>query len=424
MKTKIIISGIVCTLIMACSSENLTEAKLSDELLNVEKEVELTAVDTEHSLEVLADCHWEVSVSKSNWDDLTIQPLSGDGNGTINLRTSQNSSVSERSAILTISSRGGLKQKVTVRQTLGGATLEVNKESLEFAAVPTESQTFTVTSNSEWSILGYEGGWITVEPMSGSAGTTEVKVTAEEIQDDADRSQILTIALKSETVKHNIEVSQAGKTNISLKLNPEELEMFEATGGTQMVNIECNARWYVDAPGSPDWLKLSTDSGTGNGQLNITCEPNKTTESRLIRIHVTSGSRTPRESTLKIEQKAATYPIITSPLTATNVTSGSASLTFGYQSMYPLTTCGICYSTSQHTPTMADTTLPITAGGGASVSTSLTGLEPMTTYYVRAYMQSDITPLQTTYSDVVTITTLGEEPGSGDNPYPKMSRKN
>lgn len=423
MKTKIIISGIVCTLIMACSSENLTEAKLSDELLNVEKEVELTAVDTEHSLEVLADCHWEVSVSKSNWDDLTIQPLSGDGNGTINLRTSQNSSVSERSAILTISSRGGLKQKVTVRQTLGGATLEVNKESLEFAAVPTESQTFTVTSNSEWSILGYEGDWITVEPMSGSAGTTEVKVTAEEIQDDADRSQILTVALNNGTNKHDIKVSQEGKTNISLKLNPEELEVFEATGGTQTVNIECNARWYVDAPGSPDWLKLSTDSGTGNGQLTITCEPNKTTESRLIRIHVTSGSRTPRESTLKIEQKAATYPIITSPLTATNVTSGSASLTFGYQSMYPLTTCGICYSTSQHTPTMADTTLPITAGG-ASVSTSLTGLEPMTTYYVRAYMQSDITPLQTIYSDVVTITTLGEEPGSGDNPYPQMSRKN
>ena len=423
MNIKYLYTILVSTSLAACSSETLTDAKLTDELLNIEKEVELTAIETEQQVAVSADCHWEVAVNKDTWADLTVQPLSGDGNGIITLKTNSNSTVNERTATLVISSQGGLRQKITIRQTLGGATLVVNKSELAFDAETTASQTFTVTSNTDWNILGLDADWASVEPMSGSEGTTEVKVTVSEIQDDRDRSTTLTVALANGTGQHDVHISQPGKTNISLTLTPEQLEPFKATGGTQTVSIRCNARWYVDVPEKPDWLMLSTDGGTGNGELTITCAENKTMEPRMLRIHFTSGSRTPKQTSIVASQRAATLPEFTTPLTLVtgSLTNHEAAFTFGYQSAFPLTAHGFCYSTTSQTPTIGDGHIPLGAGttADASVSTILTGLSPLTTYYVRAYIQSDVTPLQTLYSNMVTITTLGNTPGKGENPYPQ-----
>ena len=292
----------------ACSSETENDVKFSPELLNVERDVAMTAVETEKQIAVVADCHWEISVDKSGWSDLTVQPLSGDGNGTITLSSNQNTSITERSASLTISSKGGLRQQISVRQTLGGATLEVNKTKLNFDAIPTSSQSFTVTSNTVWSILGTDCDWLTVESTNGGIGTTEIKVTALEIQDDRDREQTLTVALDNGTIKHDVTIKQAGKTNISLALLPESLETFESTGGEQTVDVQCNAQWYVDVPEMPEWLSISTEGGVGNGQLTITCQPNRTLEARFIRIYVTSGTRTPKQASLAVNQKAAPTP--------------------------------------------------------------------------------------------------------------------
>lgn len=292
----------------ACSSETENDVKFSPELLNVERDVAMTAVETEKQITVEADCHWEVSIDKSGWSDLTAQPLSGDGNGVITLTSSQNTAITERSASLTISSKGGLRQQITVRQTLGGATLEVNKTELSFDAIPTSGQSFTVTSNTIWSILGTDCDWLTIEPTSGGAGTTEIKVTAKEIQDDRDREQTLTVALDNGTIRHDVVVKQAGKTNISLVISPENLEVFESTGGEQTIDIECNAQWYVDVPEKPDWLILSADGGIGNGKLTITCQPNRTLETRFLRVYITSGTRTPKQASLAVNQKAAPTP--------------------------------------------------------------------------------------------------------------------
>ena len=302
------ISLLMAASITACSSETEKDVKFSPELLNVERDVAMTAVETDKQIAVVADCHWELSVDKSGWSDLTVQPLSGDGNGTITLTSSQNTSIAERSASLTISSKSGLRQQITVRQALGRTTLEVNKTELSFDAIPTSGQSFTVTSNTIWSILGTDCDWLTIEPTSGSAGTTEIKVTAKGIQDDRDREQTLTVALDNGTIKHDVKVSQAGKTNISLAISPETLEVYESTGGEQTIDIECNAQWYVDVTEKPDWLELSTDGGIGNGKLTITCQPNRTLETRFIRIYITSGTRTPKQVSLAVNQKAAPTP--------------------------------------------------------------------------------------------------------------------
>lgn len=311
MNIKHIFTLLLSTALTACLSETLEEAKQSDELLNVEKEVELTAVETEKTVTVVADCHWAVSVEKQGWDDLAVQPLSGTGSGTITVKTSPNTSVSERTAVLTVTSAGGLRQRISVRQTLGGAMLAVSKTALAFEAVPTGPQTFTVTSNTMWSILGIDGDWLSVEPVSGGSGTTEIKVTAAEIQDDRDREQTLTVALANGTERHDVQVTQAGKTNVSLALSAESLD-FEAAGGQQTVTVACNVRWYADMPAT-DWLTLSASEGVGNGELTVSCQPNHTAEARFVRVIVTTGTREPMQQTFIVTQEAETPPEDTLP---------------------------------------------------------------------------------------------------------------
>ena len=415
-------SGMV---LLSCTSEALEDAKLSNELLNVEKEVELTAVETERAVTVSADCHWEVTVDKQAWSELTVQPLSGNGNGTITLKTESNTSISERTAQLTITSAGGLRQKVTVRQTLGGATLTVNRTSMAFDAVPTAPQSFTVTSNTTWSILGIDGDWLTIEPTKGSGGTTEVRVTAAEIQDDRNREMTLTVALDNGTERHDIQVTQAGKTNVSLALSPQELNVFEATGGQQTISVACNVRWYADMPAN-DWLTLSATEGVGNGSLTFSCPPNYTTDENNVRVSVSAGTRNPIDFSIRVVQKAGKMPEIISPLAMVDNTLSSmgASFTFGYESMFPLTDYGLCYSTTNDLPTVDDPCISLGEGSTSNpvAVVSMTGLTPSTDYYVRAYVRSPMNNGESRYSNAVKFRTRGMEPSIGDNPYPELGR--
>ena len=412
--------------LLACTSEALEDAKLSNELLNVEKELEMTAVETERAVAVSADCRWEVTVDKQEWSELTVQPLSGNGNGTIMLKTGTNTSISERTAQLTITSAGGLRQKVTIRQTLGGATLTVNRAAMTFDAVPTASQSFTVSSNAAWSILGIDDNWLTVEPASGSGGTTEVKVTAAEIQDDRSREMMLTVALDNGTERHDIQVTQAGKTNISLAVTPTALD-FNGVGGEVSLAITCNSGWTtrmatIDNP----WLTLSASEGVGNGELTVSCLPNYTTASRYFPIYVTSGTMDPKLVEIVVNQSAGALPVITSPLAMVDNTLGStgASFTFGYESMFPLTDYGICYSTTNATPTVDDTCISSGEGPTANptVTVAMTDLTPYTKYYVRAYVKSPMNNGEVCYSAALDFQTTGMEPSGDDNPYPKLGR--
>lgn len=409
--------------LLSCTSEALEDARLSNELLNVEREVELTAVETERMVEISADCYWEVNVEKSQWNSLTVQPMSGNGNGTIKLNTDANTSISPREAQLTITSAGGLCQKITVRQTLGGATLEVSRTNLSFDAVPTGSQTFTVTSNTTWNIPAVGSDWLTVEPLSGGEGTTVVTVTAAEIQDDRDRDVTLTVALGVGTETRNIQVTQAGKTNITLNLSPDQLNVFDVIGGEQTISITCNARWYADMQ-TNDWLTLSATEGVGNGSLTFSCPPNYTTDEHKVRVSVSAGSR--ESISLLVVQEAGKLPEITSSLAMMDNTlsSSGASFTFGYESMFPLTDYGICYSTTNATPTIDDTCISFGEGSTANpaVVVAMTDLTPYTDYYVRAYVKSLVNNGEVRYSTIQHFQTMGMEPSGGDNPYPELGR--
>ena len=294
----------------ACSSDEDASSKASEELLNVERVVAFGPTETSWEVKIVADCEWEITaIDNSNWQDLSVSPRSGEGNGTLVLTTEQNHSSQDRTAVLTLSTKKGLKQDVTIQQTRSGADLSISQDYFEFSDVA-GTQSLIVNCNTDWEILGImdmtddDTAWLKLSQTSGS-GNAEVSMTVDESFDDADRYALLLISagnlgdnLLSFTVKQN------GKQLITMWL--EEIEKtFTAAGGTKKVKVLSNGAWNATIPYSIDWVSITPTSGIGNGEITITCDPyTGATQERLTTLTVSAGSKNPQRSDVIITQTA------------------------------------------------------------------------------------------------------------------------
>lgn len=94
-------------------------------------------------------------------------------------------------------------------------------------------------------------------------------------------------------------------------------------------------------------------------------------------------------------------PIVTTGTTTATSTQISSGGTISNSGGYNITARGVCYSTTNSVPTIADQYTTSGIGTGA-FSTIITSVNVSTTYYVRAYATNSI---GTGYGDVVTVTT-------------------
>ena len=108
-----------------------------------------------------------------------------------------------------------------------------------------------------------------------------------------------------------------------------------------------------------------------------------------------------------ITTSTGALPTVTTTV-ASNITSSSA-VSGGNvtsQGNSAVTSRGVCYSTTNSTPTISNST--VTSGSGTgSFTTTLSGLSPGTTYYYRAYATNSA---GTGYGQVYTLTTSGGTP--------------
>ncbi|MBR6852491.1 MAG: BACON domain-containing protein [Prevotella sp.] len=312
MKTKIFITILASLPLVAgltgCKSDDETQAKPAKEILKVEGgNIEIRANEETKDVAITADCAWTVTYDGGDFGSkLSVQPLKGNGNGTLVITTDQNTTLSDRIATITLTSDGGLQQKISVRQTSSDPGMTVTKSLYEFDAIPSASQLLTITSNTNWNIVMPSGvDWIHLSSTSGSTGSTPVDITVDEIQTDADRSAIFTIQYGSGSTE--IEVKQVGKTNIELSVTPVELPVFTPEGGTQTVKVTSNAAWRAFIPTSQqDWLHIEPASGVGNGEIKVTCDAYSETErDRITVLIVVAGSQNPQQADVIIQQSAA-----------------------------------------------------------------------------------------------------------------------
>lgn len=296
--------------LMACSSDETTEAKPAQELLMVEKDVSMPASETSWSVKITADCHWEVtSVENEDWGELTISPRSGDGNGTLLITSEKNRSSLDRLATIILSTKGGLEQRISLRQMKSDAALSVNKEEFSFSNTG-GTQSLVIASNSNWTIEGNIGiDWLELGQFTGNSGTTEVPIRVKQAYDDADRSVQLTATAGGNNITFT--VRQTGLSSISLSVGATELPKFAGDGGTQTLTVTCNAAWYAYAPSSASWIQLEPAFGIGNGEIRVVCGGNPSIrDERQAKFIVTAGTKTVQQCDVLVKQEPAEEVIV------------------------------------------------------------------------------------------------------------------
>jgi hypothetical protein len=426
MKTKNIIAILVALPILAglvgCKSDDQPEAKPAKEVLMVlgGDVIQYRASETGPSTEVSvkADCRWTVELNRGNFgDDLSVNPRQGNGNGTLVITSDQNTTPGLlREATITLVSDGGLRQKITVRQTGGDDALNLSKTSFNFTATTTEAQLLTITSNTSWQILAPSGvNWVHFSRTSSTDGQGPIEITVDNAVSDATRTAAVAITYGSGK-SAQFEVTQEGITNVSLRVPTEDIR-WSYEPNTDKISVESNAEWHAYIPSSATWLRfegLQTSdghslSGVGNGEFRIMCEENNTSRDRLSAVVIIAGTKNPQQAVVVVEQKgnSSPQPLQTS-VSITNLSTlrESAKFLLNIVSESVVGQYGLVYSATNQMPTRDNAQVVMMGQGGLSQGAvgDLTGLVQGTTYFVRGFVENIVTG-ETLYSDVVSIQT-------------------
>ena len=102
----------------ACSGDSIGDIDsiiVSNDYLSVPStSIQLSGDGSEQELKVSANCKWTVS-SDANW--ISVNSSSGDGNGTVSITASLNSTGADRTGTITVKNdKGSLVKKVRVTQ--------------------------------------------------------------------------------------------------------------------------------------------------------------------------------------------------------------------------------------------------------------------------------------------------------------------
>lgn len=197
-------------LFVACGDDEIgsDEPFVSKDYIKVVPGLSLLGDGQETELKITANCSWSISYS-SNW--LTVTPSVGSNSESVKVSAGKNTTGQERSVTLTIQAGTAPTKSVVITQGKGSEepvvkTLSSNTTSLSFEAKE-ESKTFTISSNTSWTIS--KPDWCTLSSSSGN-GNADVVVSASENPSKEQRSG--QIVISGEGVDPvSIIVSQKGK---------------------------------------------------------------------------------------------------------------------------------------------------------------------------------------------------------------------
>ena len=421
----------VSALMAACTIEDAdTSVEPKSEQLDIAESIQMTATETDKSFEVKSDAGWDVSI-EGGWTGLSVSPTSGNGSAQVTIHTDANTTRQGREATISINTKGGVTQKMVVKQALSDVILEIaggDGQALDFEASPEDPKNFSFTCNTTWEITASDS-WIHCYDAEGNTkggkeitttqGTT-IYVIPDEIQTDVPREGIITISAENGAKTKTFTVKQEGK-KIELSVSPKNFEV-KAVGEQKTLQITCNADWQIVYDN--ELFLCDVTSGTGNENVTITCLANNQPKERTVTLSVTSGIQDIKEEKITFVQEAATPPVLSEfELISSTVKKNEATFKLKFNTMFPLSEYGVYYSKNSSLSNATKASVEKTVSGTNEVEFTLTGLESMTTYYVYGFVHNSVGDSDTKGRIELSFTTAGVKPTDDDNPTPNLSRR-
>lgn len=215
--------------------------------------------------------------------------------------------------------------------------------------------------------------------------------------------------------KEETEVFASKELTLTMSLTPTTVDL-PARKASQDIIITSNTAWGATA--NVTWVNLSAANGVANSTLTVTLDDNASTSPREAIVTFTYGKE---QQNVMITQAAATSTKF-SKVQASNIGRYQADVSGMFSADFDVKEYGIVYSLTEQEPTMSMSDDKVTvlkvevkATTQDIVSATLTNLRTGNTYFARLYT---VGPLGTEYSNVISFTTSGGTPESGDNPTP------
>lgn len=192
---------------------------------------------------ISSNTNWTVS-DDASW--LTVNPASGNGDGTISAAFAANTSTSPRVGTITISGTGVSSQTVTITQR-GRKILSVTPFNQNTESDP-GSITFDISSNTSWTVSD-DASWLTVSPENGSGNGT---ITATFTANTLTLPRVGTITLSgTEATSQSVTVRQ----NLFLSVPT----LFSPINNLTGIEINPELTWNI-SPGAISYsLQVSTE---------------------------------------------------------------------------------------------------------------------------------------------------------------------
>lgn len=183
------------------------------------------------TFQVTSNTKW-VASSGASW--CTVSPQSGEGNASVDVTASENTSTSSRKCTIRVrTTDGALSQDVTVEQSGAGASLSVT-ESLAFTSDKGNAKELDIKCNTEWQISGIPD-WLDAPKHNGEGNATITFTTLSANNTATQRTATLTVTAGTETKQ--VSVTQAAGL-AACTATPKNIVTLKQSAAMQ---IECSS---------------------------------------------------------------------------------------------------------------------------------------------------------------------------------------
>lgn len=256
-------------------SKNVTVTqKYATPYLNLSTQsLSFNATAQQTTVNVSSNITWTASCD-ANW----VKVTKADDAQSLTVKAEENTTGNSRTATIYIKKEGVVSKAVTLTQAV--ATIDAQSTALNFDNVG-GTKSVSITSDASWTVTTSDT-WLQVTPQNGSAGTSDITISATPINSASARTGYVYLKIGSKTIV-SIKVTQAADY---LTATPQTLS-FESFATSKDVAVSANVAWKVAS--CPEWLQVEK----GSGKITVAVADNPLTTERKGQVKLTDDNANP-----------------------------------------------------------------------------------------------------------------------------------